>query len=71
MVAVRGVVIGREHGGEETAGAVADLAQEAAPGAGIAPVGGDRDPGPVAEAEAGMSSALARACSLQPPSSRP
>src|SRR5688500_1030492 len=53
MVAVRRIVIGRQHCRVEPAGTVAHVAKKAAAGAVIAPVAGDADPGAVGQGEAG------------------
>src|SRR5687768_2845683 len=53
VVAVSRVVVGRERGREQAAGAVADVAQESRLRAVAAPVAGDRDPAAVLEPEAG------------------
>ena len=53
MIAVGGVVIGRKHGGEKPAAAVAHLAQERAFGARRGPILQHRHPAAVGEAKAG------------------
>jgi hypothetical protein len=53
MVAVGFVIVGRENGGEEAAGAVANLAQEAGLGIVAHPVGDHPHPAAVGEDEAG------------------
>src|SRR5688500_4257863 len=53
MVLVRRIVIGRQHGREQVAGAVADLVEKAAARPLCFPVAGNADPRSVREREAG------------------